>query len=112
MLAASGVAAELDASAVPFLPGTLDLAREGVVPAGSRSNHRFVTPHTDWGDLDEAEQLALADAQTSGGLLIVASERSAEPLLKALASRGVPAHEVGRTREGEAGHLAVRGRPS
>jgi selenide, water dikinase len=112
MLSASGVAGEIDAAAVPFLPGTLDLAREDVVPAGTRSNHRFVAPHTYWGDLPEAEQLALADAQTSGGLLIVVSEERAELLREALRARGVLAAEVGRTLEGEAGHVQVRGRLS
>jgi selenide,water dikinase len=110
MLAASGVAAEVDAAAVPFLPGALELARESVIPGGTRSNHRFLERHLDWGELPEAEQLALADAQTSGGLLIVASDERAEPLQEALRSRGVPAVEIGRTVAGPAGRVAVRGR--
>ena len=110
MLAASGVAAEIDAGAVPFLPGALDLARDGVVPGGTRSNHRFLERHLDWGELVEAEQLALADAQTSGGLLIAASDERAEPLREALRARGVPAAEIGRTHGGVPGQITVRGR--
>ena len=110
MLASSGVAAEIDAAAVPFLPGALELAREGVVPGGTRSNHRFLARHVDWGELPQAEQLALADAQTSGGLLIAASEERAEHLREAFRSRGILAAEIGRTMEGEQGRLAVHGR--
>jgi selenide,water dikinase len=110
MLRASGVAAEVDAGAVPFLPGTLDLARDGVVPGGTRSNHRFLERHVDWGELSEEEQLALADAQTSGGLLVVASEERAGGLLRELEARGVEASEIGRTTSGPAGRVTVRGR--
>ncbi len=110
MLAASGVRAEIEAPTVPFLPGTLELARRGVVPGGTRSNHRFVAPHVDWGELPEAEQLALADAQTSGGLLIVASEERAGGLVRELEVRGVEAAEIGRTAEGPPGRITVRGR--
>lgn len=107
---ASGVAAEVDAAAVPLLPGTLDLAAGGVVPGGSRSNHAFLQPHVDWGELPEEERLVLADAQTSGGLLIAASEERGDRLAEALAARGLRAAEIGRTVAGRAGAIRVRGR--
>jgi selenide,water dikinase len=110
MLAASGVAAEIEAPAVPFLEGTFALARDGVVPAGSHSNHRFVAPHVDWGELSEAEQLALADAQTSGGLVVAISEERADGLLREFETRGVEAAEIGRTAEGPPGRITIRGR--
>jgi len=110
MLAASGVAGEVDAAAVPFLPGALELAREGVVPGGTRSNRRFLDRHVDWGPLPQEEQLALADAQTSGGLLVVASDQRAPMLLREFQARGVEASEIGRTVAGPAGRIAVRGR--
>src|SRR5207249_953496 len=50
-LEASGASAEIEASAVPLLPGTLELAEAGVVPSGTLSNHAFVSPWTDWGEL-------------------------------------------------------------
>ena len=109
MLAASGVSAEIDASAVPLLPGTLDLAEQGTVASGSRKNHAFLREHVDWGEIGEAGQLTLADAQTSGGLLIAVSDERAEGLREALASRNVLAAEVGRTRKGEPGRIFVRG---
>jgi selenide,water dikinase len=109
-LSASGAAATIDAGGPSLLPGTLHLARRGVVPSGTRSNHEFVDPHVDWGDLTEPEQLVLADAQTSGGLLISIREDRAPTLRAALQSRGIAADEVGVVRHGEAGQVKVRGR--
>jgi selenide,water dikinase len=108
MLAASGVAARVDAGGPDLLPGTVDLARAGVVPAGTRRNHAFVAPFVDWGNLPAPEQLVLADAQTSGGLLIAA--RDGNRMAEALSARGIPWREVGVTEDGPAGHIAVTGR--
>ena len=108
MLEASGVAAEIDASEVPFLPGVLDLARADVVPSGTKRNHAHVRASTDWGELTPPEQLLLADAQTSGGLLIAAvdGDRSAA----ALSDRGIPVADIGVTSAGTPGHVRVTGR--
>jgi selenide, water dikinase len=111
-LRASGVAGTVDAGAVPFLEGVLDLARAGMVPSGTRSNHAFVSPSTDWGELAEVEQLVLADAQTSGGLLVAVPERRAGALLAALSARGIAAAEVGVLHEGPPGRIGVVGHPA
>ena len=111
MLAATeGVSATIDASALEFLPGVLDLAREDVIPGGTRRNHDFVSPWVSWGDLDQPEQLAVADAQTSGGLLI--ATRTPDALEAAFAERALPARRIGRTEEGAPGHIGIMGRPS
>jgi selenide,water dikinase len=109
-LAQSGVSATVDAGAVPLLPGTLDLAERGVVPAGTGSNHLFVSPHVAWGELPKAEQLVLADAQTSGGLLIAVPPDRAEALAEALASRQVQARRIGEVGEAPPGSIRVNGR--
>ncbi|HEX6331336.1 MAG TPA: selenide, water dikinase SelD [Actinomycetota bacterium] len=108
MLAASGVSAALDAAKVPVLDGVLDLARADVVPGGSKRNHAYVSPHVDWGELTGPEQLVLADAQTSGGLLIAST--APDRLGKELEARGVAFAEIGLVEEGPAGAMAVRGR--
>ena len=108
MLLGSGVSATIDARAVPVLEGALDLARAGVVPGGTRRNHAFVRPHTDWGELTEPEQVILADAQTSGGLLIAAT--AGERLAEELDRRGVPFAEIGRVEVGEPGAIRITGR--
>ncbi len=109
-LAAAGFSALLDAAAVPLLPGTLALAEAGVVPSGTRSNHAFVSPNTVWSDLPEAEQLVLADAQTSGGLVIAVTGERAGALREKLSKRGVLAAEIGTVEDGGPGHLEIRGR--
>jgi selenide,water dikinase len=111
MLLASGVAAELDASAVPLLdPRVLELAQADVVPAGTKRNLAFVRPHSDFGALPEPERLVLADAQTSGGLLI--ATRHLDAMERALGARGVPFRRVGRVVAGDPGRIAVAGRLS
>ena len=67
---ASGVSAVLDHAAVPLIEGAREAAAAGFVPGGSRRNLDWVAPHTDTGGLSEEDLLLLADAQTSGGLLI------------------------------------------
>ncbi len=108
MLAASGVAATVDAAAVPFIGGVVALARAGVAAGGTVRNRAFVDPFVGWGDLDEPEQLLLADAQTSGGLIIATTDPGG--LQGALAARGVPGAVIGATSgEGPAGRITVRG---
>jgi selenide,water dikinase len=67
---ASGVTAVLDSSAVPLIDGALAALRDGYVPGGSRRNLDWVAPHADFGDLPDDILVLLADAQTSGGLLL------------------------------------------
>jgi selenide,water dikinase len=67
---ASGVTAVLDHAAVPLIDGARDALQAGYVPGGSRRNLDWVIPHTDTGGLSEEDLLLLADAQTSGGLLV------------------------------------------
>ncbi|MGB7806395.1 MAG: selenide, water dikinase SelD [Actinomycetota bacterium] len=108
MLGASGVAATLDAGAVPLLPGVLDLAQRDVVAGGTKRNHASVAPTTDWGACTLPEQYVLADAQTSGGLLIAAPDATA--LRASLAELDVSHAEIGRVTEGSGGAIEVRGR--
>src|SRR5919201_1373480 len=108
MLEASGAAAELDAAAIPLLdPRVLELARTNVVPSGSKRNLAYVRATTDFEDLDEPERLVLADAQTSGGLLIGATDGSA--LEAALEARAVPFARIGTVVAGSPGAISVTG---
>lgn len=66
---ASGVAAVIDASAVPYVEGAREALADGFVPGGSLRNLEWVRPHLD-ATVDEDELVLLADAQTSGGLLV------------------------------------------
>ncbi|MBK0417625.1 selenide, water dikinase SelD [Leucobacter sp. CSA1] len=72
MCRASGVGAVVDASAVPLVEGARRSLDEGFIPGGSRRNLDWVRPHLDVeGTFSEEELVLLADAQTSGGLLVV-----------------------------------------
>lgn len=99
MTQASGVAVELEASRVPVIEGARPLAEAGIVPGGTRRNLSFVDPLAVWPDgMDEVTKLLLADAQTSGGLLIAVAEDKVEELVERLStSKGVlRADVVGR----------------
>jgi selenide,water dikinase len=108
LLEASGCAARIDAAAVPVLPGVLDLAQRDVVAGGSKRNHAWLGPTTDWGVLTRPEQLVLADAQTSGGMLLATAD--AKALVASLAAQGVPGSVVGAVIDGAPGHIEVSGR--
>ena len=68
---ASGLAAEVEADAVPALPGALDLAASGRAEAGgSARNAADAAGFATWESSVPAERRALlTDAMTSGGLL-------------------------------------------
>ncbi|MBM9504180.1 selenide, water dikinase SelD [Actinacidiphila acididurans] len=84
---ASGVTAVVDACAVPLLDGAREAVRDGYVSGGTRRNLAWVDPRTDFGTADEATRLLLADAQTSGGLL-VAGEIPGAPVIGELRPAG------------------------
>ncbi|MGW1996773.1 selenide, water dikinase SelD [Embleya sp. NPDC001921] len=77
---ASGVTAVVDTAAVPYLEGAREALAAGYVSGGSRRNLDWVSPHLDAGKADADELLLLADAQTSGGLL-VAGEIPGHPVI-------------------------------
>ncbi len=83
---ASGVTAVLDSGKVPLLEGAREAVRDGFVPGGSRRNLDWVAAHLS-GGADEETMLLLADAQTSGGLLI-AGEVPGAPVIGELVPRG------------------------
>jgi selenide, water dikinase len=67
---ASGVTVVIDRAAVPLIEGARDALRAGCIPGGSRRNLDWVRPHADVAGVSEEDLLLLADAQTSGGLLV------------------------------------------
>ncbi|GAB3492179.1 selenide, water dikinase [Flexivirga lutea] len=69
---ASGIGAVLERSAVPAVDGALDALAGGYVSGGTRRNLDWVRPHLQSAStITEDDLLFLADAQTSGGLLVV-----------------------------------------
>ncbi|MFI2645418.1 selenide, water dikinase SelD [Streptomyces sp. NPDC018610] len=84
---ASNVTAVVDTAAVPYLDGARQAVRDGYVSGGTRRNLAWVAPFTDFGRTDTDTRLLLADAQTSGGLL-VAGEVPGAPVIGELLPRG------------------------
>jgi selenide,water dikinase len=99
LAAASGLAAELDAAAVPAIDGVLDLlAGEEALAGGSKRNRADADSFTTWGDaVPEPRRRLLCDAMTSGGLLAAIPPHAA-----------MEGWTVGRLAEGEPGTIAVR----
>ncbi len=92
---ASGVTAVLDPAAVPYLDGAREALRAGHVSGGTRRNLDWVAPHTRFGpQVSEEDRLLLADAQTSGGL-IVAGEVPGYPVVGELVAAGEATLVVG-----------------
>jgi selenide,water dikinase len=83
---ASGVTAHVDAAAVPYLDGAREALAAGYVSGGTRRNLDWVRPYADTGGVSPDELLLLADAQTSGGLL-VAGEVPGYPVIGELTPR-------------------------
>ena len=92
MARASGVTAVVDAAAVPYLEGARESLAAGFVPGGSRRNLDWVRAHLS-ADVSEDELVLLADAQTSGGLLLAGEIPGATVIGELVPSRG-PVLEV------------------
>ncbi|UGS38851.1 selenide, water dikinase SelD [Capillimicrobium parvum] len=100
---ASGVAAEVDAAAVPVLPGVQELLRgDDAVSGGSRRNRLHAEGFTRYeAGVEEWRRRLVADATTSGGLLVAVDPARAGD---------VPGPVVGRLVHGAAGAVTVRAR--
>jgi selenide,water dikinase len=106
---ASGVSATIWAGAVPVLSAARKYVAAGVAPGGTHANHRFLAEHVTYAaGVTKDEELLLADAQTSGGLLIAVARQNADRLVAALERRKtLAAAVVGVIDEGEPGKLRV-----
>jgi selenide,water dikinase len=111
LLEASGVAAEVTSAAVPLLPRAREMAERGAIPGGTKRNEeslgggavRFAAA------VDAVTRVLLADAQTSGGLLLAVPAERVDALVTALESEGTPAAAViGRVVAGTPGRIEVR----
>jgi selenide, water dikinase len=108
MLHRSCVSGRLKLSAIPIIPGVRELVKFSV-PGGTRANLRYANEKVVWGEgVIEDEKLMLADAQTSGGLLIAVSPDNLDALLAGLKAQGVETRAViGEVIAGEAGRIFV-----
>ena len=99
MAEGAGCTIELWPGRVPIVPQALELARDGIIPAGAYRNLEFAGPEVETaGTFPQAVLDCLYDPQTSGGLLLAITEERGAELLRRLADAGVTAAAVGRVR--------------
>ena len=109
LLRASETSAELQAQAVPILSPALDLASRGAVPGGTKRNFESAASFTTFAEsVDPVLRMLLADAQTSGGLLIAVPGHHAQDLQDALHAEHAPAAAlIGTVTHGASGQITV-----
>ena len=103
MLSSKKLNLQLSIRDVPLLPGVLDLAASGLIPAGTYNNRiEYEERVVDLQRHDDVLMDTIFDAQTSGGLLIATPEEKAPKLLEALRKEGFElTSAIGRFIEGE-----------
>jgi len=105
MANASGLALELDLAALPRLPGALEAAATGLVPAGAGKNRDSIAGVLAVDDGADPLLVDLAlDPQTSGGLLAALPADAARSLQRRLPASAI----VGRAVAGAAGGVALK----
>ncbi len=108
MTQAARVDARIDFQEVPFIDGARELAAMDIVPGGTLNNLSYVTPYVDFDPkLSKTDRILLADAQTSGGLLISLPENEADNLLEALQANGVSAAKIGEMTARGSGRIKI-----
>jgi len=90
MAVGSGVDVTISAQAVPTIPEAWEYLGAGAIPGGTLNNLAHVQEHVVFArGVSQAARLMLADAQTSGGLLISLPATKADELLRLLRERGI-----------------------
>ena len=82
MASSSQVTFEIDVHKVPYIDGALDIAKMGLVPAGTYNNKNYIENDVYSENIQEYFIDALYDPQTSGGLLITLPESKVENIMK------------------------------
>jgi selenide,water dikinase len=105
---ASGVAARLEADAVPAIEGARELLAAGALAGGSRRNREWLGPHVHFAQsLPEPERALLCDAMTSGGLLVATPAERASDMEQALTETAPESARIGTLQKGPPGRIAV-----
>jgi selenide,water dikinase len=109
MCRASGVSAEIRAADVPtFGREIAKLIEAGCVPGGTRANLETAGAVVTWGEVAEGMKVLLADAQTSGGLLLCVTPRRLDAVRAVLKKhRALSASVVGRITLGRGSCIIV-----
>jgi selenide,water dikinase len=103
----SNATVEIDSSAVPLIPGALDLATQGLLTSGDKTNRSYVGPDVEIsGKVSKELASLLFDPQTAGGMLISIESARADKMLSELRSTYPAAAIIGRVLS-KSGHSIV-----
>ncbi|MCD7033602.1 selenide, water dikinase SelD [Metabacillus sp. GX 13764] len=98
----------IDSKRVPVLERVRELAEQGVIPGGTKNNHKHLSGSVTFPEgMDDIDQYILCDAVTSGGLLISLPAVEAESLLADLKAAGLEAEMIGDVTDEHPGHITV-----
>ncbi len=109
MVQGSGYGLELHAARVPVLAGARHHAQSGLIPSGSKRNMAYVEDKVDFEDsIDDITKSILADAVTSGGLLVALPEEYADSFLQEVRQAGMERSErIGKFVDHSSGRIKV-----
>ena len=97
MCKGSNVTADINFDSIDFIDGAKKLANNGIIPGGTKRNFEYVKKSIEFSNtLDECQKYLLADAQTSGGLLISVSKENFDELNSKLLNVGCKSMNIGR----------------
>ncbi len=109
MASASDVTIEIDAAGVPLLPHSLKFAADGIITRVYEDVLEYLGKKVQIGNVDESLVAMLADAQTSGGLLIsVAPEKTADLIAALKKHKTFAADVVGQVTAKSEASIIVR----
>jgi selenide,water dikinase len=90
------VSFEIDHTALAYLPGAIEAAKDGHLPGGLKNNRDFIGDCAEFSsNVPQEYRDLLFDPQTSGGLLISIASDAASEAVAALQRHGITASQVG-----------------
>ncbi|MCA1058739.1 selenide, water dikinase SelD [Rossellomorea aquimaris] len=109
MAKGSNLSLEFSYASIPLLEGTKELADQGIIPGGSKANHKWLQEKVNYDpDLTQEEQWILCDAITSGGLLISLPASQGERYLEELNKHAITASIIGRVKPKQNWSISVK----
>jgi selenide,water dikinase len=94
MAEGAGLSLEIDSAALPLFPGSLELARGGLLSGGSKRGQLVMEGKFSAEGVDEVLLGLMFDAETSGGLLLAVAEQDADHAVERLRDAGALSHAI------------------
>ena len=108
MCKGSELCADIKFDTIKFIDGSIKAAYDNIIPGGTKRNLSFIEKHIKFSDnIDKTKQLLLADAQTSGGLLISVPKSKEKELQAKLLDANCNAMKIGHMTEIKSNFIKV-----